>query len=362
MAHLDFYSYLACHETTRKRSPVGTPPPTGHPTVAPEEISVGHSSIARCIEELHRSVARGIQQTWLQGTPAQTHSWASTPPDDGTKGAVGKVPVERFDGSGVLDRFVDLATDLQTDREAPPRDLSPEPCLAAIARHGMELSETGTPGAPERRGRHCPLGTARMASDKKKPHDLAPISYSWMKVDSCSSPTYGVRGHQGVRHRTSTIGSSRTESLPLGPSACLHVGDTPDFTCSSGRAASNIQMSRSSCSICLGTCADQLSCCGIGERYTVIIRSDRSWRNTQDSIQNFSLPMHLNSTQPNTSGIEPTLHSPIASPTPNRISTFGCIRSHADCGLLRNVSGHVFTQADCLGGDETAFLYLCETQ
>jgi len=362
MAHMLFYSYIRGHETTRERSSVGTPPPTGHPTVAPEEVRVGHSSIACGVQELHRPMARGVQETWLRGTPSQTDTRASTPLEPGTESEVGKVSVERPDGSWVFNRFMDLAADLQTDRKTLPCELSPKPCLAAATEHGMELSETGTPGTPERRRGHCALGSTRVASDKKKPHDLAPISYSWMKAGFCSSPMCDALGLQEARHRTSTIGSSRTESLPLGPSASLQVGGTLDCTCSSARAASNIVTSRFSCSISSGTCADRSCCCGIGERSTVIMPSEHSLTNAQDCIQNSSLLMRLNSIQPNTSGIEPTLLSPIPFPPLSHISTADSTGSHASSEAPRNASRRVFMQADCLGDGDTAFLYLCEAQ
>jgi len=362
MAHLIFYSYISWYETTRKRSTVGTPPPTGDRTAAPEQIRVGHRSVARRFEELCCSMARGLQETWLQGTPSQTHPGASTPPLDSTESEARKVSAERSHCSGIFNRSLDLRAYSQSDRETFPCELSPEPCLATVAEHRVELSKTRTPCTPKGRTSHSALGTAGMAPNKKKPQNLAPISYSWMKVDFCSSQMYGAPGHQEARHLTSTIGSSRTESLPLGPSASLHVGVTPDFTCSSARAASNIEMSSSFCSISSGTCGDRLCCCGIGERSTAIIPSDRSLTNDQDCIQNFSLPTRLNLTRRNTSGIGPISLSPIASPTLSRISTVGCIRSHADSELPRNGSSHAFMRVDCLGGNNTLFLYLCEAQ
>jgi len=359
---MSFYSYIVWHETTGKRSTVGTPPPTSHPTLAPEKVRVGHSSIARRLEELDRTMARGIQETRDQGTSSQTHTRASTPPEQGTESEVGEVSLERSALGRVLDRPVDFRAYCHTDRETLSCNLSSEPCLATVTEHGMELSETRAPSAPEGRRGHCRVGAKRVASDKKKPHDVALISYSWMKVDFCSSPMSGAPGHHGDRHSTSIIGSSKIESLLLGPSAFLHTGDMPDCTCSSVRTASNITTSRSSCSISFGICVGLLFCCGIGERFTVIIPSNRSLRNTHDWTQSFSLPTRLNSTRPNISGIEPTLLSPIASLTLSRISTTDYIPLLADCDLPSNVSGHAFMQVGCRGSADLLFLYLCEAQ
>src|SRR5258707_14799345 len=79
MAHLMFCSYIEWHETTRKRSTVGTPPPTGDPAAAPEQDRVGNSAIARRFEKLRRPMARGLQKTWLESAPSQTHAGAATP-------------------------------------------------------------------------------------------------------------------------------------------------------------------------------------------------------------------------------------------------------------------------------------------
>jgi len=362
MAHLIFYSYIAWHETTRKRPTVGTPPPTGDPAAAPEQNRVGHSSIARCLEELCCPMARGLQKTWLESAAAETHAGASTPLVDSAENEARKVSAERSDCGRVFNRSLDLGADSQSDRETFPCDLSPESCLATLARHGMEMSKTRTPRTPKERRSHSALDTARLATDKKKPQNLAPISYSWMKVGFCSSPMFGAPGLQEARHRTSTIGSSKIESLPLGLSAYLHSGDTPDFTCSSDRATSTMKMSSSSCCISLGTCEDRLCCCGIGEPSTVIIPSNRSLISIQDCIQSFSLRTRPNLTRRNTSGIEPTSLSLIASPTLSRICRVVCIRLHAGSELLRNVSSRVFMRVDCLEKNDSLFLYLCEAQ
>src|SRR4030067_1801110 len=95
MAPMLFYSYIVGQHTTGNRSTVGTPPPTSHPTLPPEKVRVVHSSIARRLEELDRTMARGIQETRDQGTSSQTHTRASTPPEQGTESEVGERSLER---------------------------------------------------------------------------------------------------------------------------------------------------------------------------------------------------------------------------------------------------------------------------
>src|SRR5436309_2992616 len=228
MAHLIFNSYIAWHETTRKRSTVGTPPPTGDPPSAPEQDRVGHRSIARRLEELCCPMARGLQETWLESAASETHTRASTALIESTEGEACKVSAERSHRGRIFNRSLDLGADSQSDRETFPCELSPEPCLATVARHGMELSKTRAPRAPKERRSHSALDTARMATHNKKPQNLAPISYSWMKVDFCPSPMSGEPGPPGARRRTSTIGSNRIESLPLAHSASLQADATSD--------------------------------------------------------------------------------------------------------------------------------------
>ena len=362
MALMLFYSYIPWHETTRKRPAVGTPPPTGDPAFGQEQVRVGHSSHSQCIEELSHSMARGLQEAWFEGTPSQTHAWASAAVVHSTEKETGKVSLERSPGHRLLNRPLDIAAYRQADRKTLPCELSSESCLAATSEDGMELPEAGTPSAPKGRRSDCPVETERLAPHKKKPQYLAPISYSWMKAAFCSSPMCDAHGHPEVRHRTSTIGSSRTESPPSALLASLHAGDTPDFTCSSARAVSSIAMSKFSCSIFSGTCEDRLYCCGIAEQSTVIILSNRSLTNIRDSIQNSSPLMRLNLTRRNTSGTGRILRSPILSPTLGCNSITDCIPSRSSSELPRSVSGRAFMQVDCHGEDEILSLYLCEPQ
>lgn len=361
MAHHTFYRYIMWHETTGQRSAVGTAAPTSHPTLAPAKVRVGHRSIARRLEEFGRPMARCIPQARLEGTSSQTHTRATTAPERDTEDEVGEVSVKRSTLSRVLNRPLDLRAYRHTDRETLSCILSSKPCLATVTEHGMELSETGAPRTPEGRTGHCRVGAHRVAPHKK-PHDGKHISFSWMKVAFCSSPMSGAPGHPADRHRTSTIGSSRTGSLRLGPSAFLPTGDMWASLCNSDRIISNITTSRSICGISFGICVDRLSCCGIGDRFTVSTPSYRSSRNTHDWTQSFSQPTRLSSTRRSISGTEPTMLSPIASPTHNRISTTDYIPSPADCDLHRNVSGHAFMRVGCRGSVDLSFLYLYEAQ
>ena len=183
-----------------------------------------------------------------------------------------------------------------------------------------------------------------------------------MKAGFCSSLMYDAHGLHEVKPRTFTIGSGRTESLPSGPSASLHRGDTLDSTFNSVREASTMRMSYASCSVCSSICEDRSSCCGIEGQFTVTISFVPSSTLIPDCIRSFSQNMLLNSIPQNTSGIEPILPCPIVCLKVSRISTTNCIVSPEDSDLLRTISGRAFMQAHYHGEDEIPFLYLCETQ
>src|SRR5258707_15688764 len=107
MAHLMFCSYIEWHETTRKRSTVGTPPPTGDPAAAPEQDRVGNSAIARRFEKLRRPMARGLQKTWLESAPSQTHAGAATPLVDSAESEARKVFFERAHCGGEVKPYLE---------------------------------------------------------------------------------------------------------------------------------------------------------------------------------------------------------------------------------------------------------------
>jgi hypothetical protein len=350
------------YETSRNAPTTGEASPASHPVIEEGPNCVGNCPLDRLVEKFCCAMARRLPAQRLKSASSQTHSRTSFSSVFPTEVRVDSSALRRSFGGWVLDRPLDVETSCPSDLETLPHSVSPESPVAALGTTWMELSKTRASCAPTGRGGNCTVERERLASDKKKPQDLAPISYSWMKVDLCSFQMFGVRGHRRVRRLISITGSSKTESLPSGPSASLHRGDTLDSTFNSGREASNMPMSYASCSVCSSIYEDRSSCCGIEGQFTVTISFVHSSTLIQDCIRSFFPNMLLNSIPQNTSGIEPILPCPIVCPKVSCISTTNWIVSLEDSDLLRTVSGHAFMQADYHGEDEIPFLYLCEHQ
>jgi len=356
------YSYIVWHETTRNAPTTGGAPPTGYPVIENGQDSVGHSPLARSLEELHCTMARRIQAQWFEGAPPQTHSGTSLSAVCPTEDRADPTAFGRSTSCGVHNGPLDLETSCASHLETVSHSISSQPLVATFGTTGMELSKTRTTRQAEGRGSNRQVDREGLASHKKKPQDLAPISYSWMKAGFCSSPMCDAHGLQKVRRPTFTIGSSRTESLPLEPSRFLHTGGTWDFTFNSVLEASSMLTSLASCSICSNTSEERSSSCGIEELFTAIIPSDPSLMLIQDCIQSFFQNMLPSSTPRNISGTGRISRSQIASPTVRHTFTVNCTPSPVNYDILSNLSGHAFTQANCLGGDDMLFHYLCEAQ
>ena len=357
-----FYSYIAWHETTRNSPTTGEASPTRYPVTGEGNDGVGDRPLDRRLEEFRCTMARRIPAQRCKSTSPKTNSRASLsivrPPEEGVDPNTFRGP----SGCRVWNGPLDAEASCPSDQEAVPDQLSSESSLAAPGTTGMELSETRTSCPPTGRKGNRTLESDRLASHKKKPHDLAPISYSWMKAAFYSSPMSGGPGRRGARPRISTTGSNRIEYLRSAHSASLQAGGTSGSICSSGRTVLRIQMSRSSWDISSVTSADPSCCCGIGGQSTVTAPSNRSLTDTRECTQSSFLPMHPNSTRRSTSGIDPTLRSPTASRRVSCSSEAGSMASRAGSARLNNASGHVFMQATYRGGDEISFLYLCESQ
>lgn len=230
MAHLHFCSYIAGHETTREPATTGEAPPAGYPVAPTRQDSVGGGALAGRVQEFCGTMARGAQAQGLERASSQRYSWASSATIRCPESTLSKVSPPRTFGSRILDRPVDLTAHCQAHREALSCVISPQPRVATVAEHGLELSEAGAPRAAEGRTGDRTLETGSLARDKKKPQDVVPTWSFWMKAVSYSFPTSNAPGPPKGRRPISTTGSDKIGYRPLPPSAFLPNRDTPPST------------------------------------------------------------------------------------------------------------------------------------
>lgn len=362
MAQMFFSDYIMWHETTRYSPTAGEAPPTSYPALERGENSVGCSSGDVRLEEFRRTLARCLQSAWHTRTAPKADSWETSAHVGCPKGATGNVASEGPLGSRILDRPLDAEPNCRTHKETVSYQLSPEPCMAFIAEHGLELSEAGAPCLATGRTRDCSLETGSLVRDKKKPPDVVPTWCFWMKAASCLSPMSNAHGRPEGRHHISTIGSAKTEYRPLPPSVFLRSTDgrlsTSDFI----NATSRDSTSKTSFDIYSSIYEDLLSCCGIAARSTVIDEYKRIANDTRESKLSSSRLTHRSSTQQNSSGVKPI--QPSRTLRHGTFQTSTCISgllqpNWADHNLF---SDRVFTHRVCRGKEPDTFLYLCETQ
>lgn len=124
---------------------------------------------------------------WRCGPGGQAPSWSRTKVVR-TPAARADHDFERRPSSGwLLHRLVDHGSRNQSGQEEVPRFIPSRPCGSDSTRPGFQSAEAATSGPRTRRGGHRAVAKARLATDQKKPGDVAPVLYSLMKlVFACS--------------------------------------------------------------------------------------------------------------------------------------------------------------------------------
>jgi hypothetical protein len=173
------------HETTWHSRSVGEAPSTCRSVLEGWLDIVRGGPAGRGVGEFGVSVVASVPAYGAAGAAAQAHAGTTAATIRGAKAdsreATGAGPPARW----VPDRCLDARSDRRID---PPRvrdSLPPQPCLEDPDRAGLELPEARAPRRGAGRGRHRAVEAARLATDKKTPHDVAPISSSSMRAGFC---------------------------------------------------------------------------------------------------------------------------------------------------------------------------------
>jgi len=296
--------YPTGHETPWQRRCVGEAQAESH-CVAPirQDLS-GCRCRGRLLSEFGGAVVSGLPEARKGGTPSPANPRSPSAPVLPREKTTGGDSAEGGAGAGLSDRPLDSEAGGPGGREAVWDSLLDSQSVEADGEPGMELPEARNAGAGEGRGGDCPLETLRLASYKKRPKDLAPISPSSMKAGSCWFPTSFAPGPLAGRRRSCELPgggdiksppSPRLRSLPNAKSSHSMPDSIETKTSAPRRWPSSF-------GICSSTCADRLCCSGMTVLHTKARRPSNSSSAIRDCMSTAFPVTPPNSTRRNSSG------------------------------------------------------------
>lgn len=310
-----FFFYNMGHETPWIPRGTGEAPSTGYCLVeGRQDKSVRRSPYCGSSKELRFSMVPRVPEGRLQGPSFKDDPRASSQALSKREGNPNRVTLVRPAGRRVSDKPLDLETDCPNHSQAHWDPVSPQPCVEDPSGNGMELPETRAPGFTKERERNRPLESLPVAPYKKKPKDLGPIWFSWMNRASCSFQTSVAPGLREGKPRSSITSTNRTGFPPSMPCRCRRNGNAWRFISDSGGETLTVWMSSLSFKSCSNISGVPSFCCGIGERSTVVKKSNNFSWTIPGSIWNIFRPTPLNLTRQNMSGTKLTTPSPIVHP------------------------------------------------
>lgn len=210
--------------------------PIGHETLWDIQTTGKEKASSDCLAEswtqlsLHRckieiffefgsTVVPNLPEEGDKRASTQANTWAPTRVIAISKTETAQDSGERTPIRRLHHRFMDAKEDCQGNRKALLGALSPRSRMVADGRTGVELPETRTQSAGERRSGDCSLEEDHLATYKKKPKNLKPIWPFSMNPDFCSFPTFERPGPRWGRLPscgtiTSGIGSPSSRRSP----------------------------------------------------------------------------------------------------------------------------------------------------
>ena len=350
------------HATPWNPSATGSAPMSSCRSAASRQnVSVCRGN-SECLDQLCGTLGPELSPGWDSRSAAQANAWASAVVVPVAQAQAAATAGEGRSSGGIHDRPVDSAADCQADREAFRDSLPPGPCVAGDDESGMDVPEAGTPGHAERRGSHRPLENIRVATYKKKPEDLGPISYSSTKAGSSSSLTSARPGPRSGIRRSSGTATSEIESLPSPLSLFPHRASGLDFTSVFTAPTSRGWRSLDSCATFSGICADPLCSSGMVAPSTGASSSRSFCANTSDSMCIGSRPMPQSSTRTSSCGRKPKAPWPTVRPRTSRNLGAGFAARSIASEIPSAFFGLAFTLLTYRGHDDGYIHYLCDSQ
>jgi len=357
------FCYNMGHETPWIRRGTGKAPPTrDRVTERKQDDSFSRGALGGSIKELCFPMVPRVPSGRVQGPSFKGDSRASSQAVSNREKQIVGSPLVWSAGRRVSDRPLDSETDCPNHSQTFWHPLSPQSCVAAASRDGMELPETGASGSTKERERDCALESLSVAPYKKKRKNLGPVWSSSMNLASCSSQTFAAPGLRKDKPRSSITSINRTGFPPSMHWWYRRNGNAWRFTSGFGSGILTVWMFVLSLKSCLNTLGIPWSCCGIGVRFTVVKRLSSFLQSIHGSIENIFRPMLLNLTLQNMFGIRLTVPFPTVCRRVLR-SLWQCYGTQNDgSGDHQGSYGLASMPPISLGPDKSSFHYLCETQ
>lgn len=302
MENIFEFMYHRVHETIWKPKAVRTAAPARHFTAEKHQKSAGSSQEDRLFGELGISLVAGLSERRGQRPFPKAGTWQTSKALQKAEGETCETPFKGSHSFRLLNRSLDNQASTRVNLEAISHPLPSQPHLETANFSGLELSETREKGSGEERGDNCTLEEVSLASYKKRPKGLVPISSSSMNPGFCLSPISKELGHQRVRPLSLNIAFSMIESplslLSLSP---LKGNASPYTSSFIGLISTQIWCFNLSATY-HGTFGEISSCSGMA---TLLIKAEGSrlsWLNTPAFIQNAFQGMPQSLTQMSLSG------------------------------------------------------------
>lgn len=291
--HLTF-GYALEHETSSNRCAIGETASPSHSRLEGQQISFGSSPQARRIKKFCLAMGTHLQTAWAKGVTLAQESRSAFLFVPLGEGAPRHHLASRRTRRRVSNRVMDVRADCQGNLAAISCTLSSACDLASAARDGMELSETPAACPATGRGHDCVLEALRVAPYKKRPPNVEPIWFSWMKAAFCLSPISSAPGPRRDRPQSVRCAISKGRSMPSAPWPCRPSANDWRSTCSSILAILRAWRSQASSNICYPICGGRSFCCGIGARSIGASWYRSSYSDILGCMRNTSPRMPLN--------------------------------------------------------------------
>ncbi len=354
--------YNIRHETPWIPRGTGKAPPTrDRVTERRHDDSFSRSALGGSIKELCFPMVPGVPKGRVQGPSFKGDSRTPSQAVPSREKQIGGSPLVGSAGRRVSDRSLDSETNRPNHSQALWHPVSPQSCVAAASRDGMELPEARAPGFAKKRERDCALESLSVAPYKKKPKNLGPVWPSSMNPASCSSPTFVAPGLRKDKPRFSITFTSRTGFPPSMPWWYRRSGNVWRSTSGFRNGILTVWMFVLFLKSCLNTSGTPWSCCGIGVRSTVVKRLSSFLQSILGFIENIFRPMLLKLTLQNMFGIRLTVPFPTVYRRVWR-SLGQCYETrYVGSGDRQGSYGLASMPPISRGPDKLSFHYLCET-
>lgn len=339
------------HETPWPSGNVGEAQAESHHFAPVRQNLSGGGRRGKFLSKFCGAVASNLPEARKGGAPSSTNPRSPSAPVFPREKTIGRDFTDGSAGSRLSDRPLDPEASGSGGREAVWDSLLDSQSVEADGGAGVELPEARNAGAGEGREGDFPLETLQMASYKKRPKDLAPISHSSMKAGSCWFPTSFALGPLAVRRRICGLPGDGDIKSPPSPRSRFLPGvinsrSTPD---SIGTKTSALPRWPSSSGICSNICADRWYCSGMTALLTRAVRLSNSSSVIRDCISTAFQVTLPNSIRRNSSGPTSNALWPIVFPMMIAISSGSYIRPSSASASPKTCCGHVSRLRNCHG-------------